>query len=197
MSTRPANSVNDPTIRTQALYSVLVEKEDISTDYIEEIVNTYQDDIGPKNGAHVVAKAWTEPEYRKWLMDDASSAIKELGYIGIEGVDLRVFENTPEEHNVIVCTLCSCYAWPLLGLPPAWYKAPAYRSKMVKHPRQTLRKQFGLDLDPEIEIKVWDTSAEIRYMVIPQRPSGTEDMSQEELAELVTRDSMIGVERLA
>jgi len=186
-----------PEDRARALQSLLVEKELVSTDAIDEIVNKFEEDIGPMNGARAVAKAWTDPEYKQWLLDDATAALDELGYTGIEGVDMEVFENTPDVHNVIVCTLCSCFPWPTLGLPPTWYKSPPYRAKMVKHPRRTLRVEFGLDLDDDVEIKVWDTSAEVRYMVLPQRPEGTEGMSEAELAELVTRDSMIGVERLA
>jgi len=186
-----------PEDRARALQSLLVEKELVSTDAIDEIVNKFEEDIGPMNGARAVAKAWTDPEYKQWLLDDATAALDELGYTGIEGVDMEVFENTPDVHNVIVCTLCSCFPWPTLGLPPTWYKSPPYRAKMVKHPRRTLREEFGLDLDDDVEIKVWDTSAEVRYMVLPQRPEGTEGMSEAELAELVTRDSMIGVERLA
>ena len=186
----------DPQTRARALQSLLIEKGLASTDAIDEIVSTYEEDIGPMNGAQVVAKAWVDPEYREWLLEDASAAIDELGYAGMEGVDMGVFENTPDIHNVIVCTLCSCYPWPVLGLPPTWYKSPPYRSKMVQEPRKTLREEFGVNLDDDIAVKVWDTSAEIRYMVLPQRPRGAEDMSEAELADLVTRDSMIGVERL-
>jgi nitrile hydratase len=191
----PAGST-DPEDRARALQSLLVEKGLASTDAIDEIVSKFEEDIGPMNGARAVAKAWTNPEYKEWLLEDASAALDDLGYTGIEGVDMGVFENTPDVHNVIVCTLCSCFPWPTLGLPPTWYKAPPYRAKMVKHPRRTLREEFGVDLDDDVELKIWDTSAEIRYMVLPQRPEGTEGMSEDELAELVTRDSMIGVERL-
>jgi nitrile hydratase len=187
----------EPEDRARALQSLLVEKGLASTDAVDEIVSKFEEDIGPMNGARAVAKAWTDPEYKQWLLEDASAALDELGYTGIEGVDMGVFENTPDVHNVIVCTLCSCFPWPTLGLPPTWYKAPPYRAKMVKHPRRTLREEFDVDLDDDVEIKVWDTSAEVRYMVLPQRPEGTDGMSEEELAELVTRDSMIGVERLA
>ncbi|MFA9427174.1 nitrile hydratase subunit alpha [Natronorubrum sp. A-ect3] len=186
----------DPEDRARAIQSLLIEKGLASTDAIDEIVSKYEEDIGSMNGARAVAKAWTDPEYKEWLLSDASTALDELGYTGLEGVDLGVYENTPEVHNVIVCTLCSCFPWPTLGLPPTWYKAPPYRAKMVKYPRRTLREEFDLDLDDDIEIKVRDTSAEVRYMVLPQRPAGTEGMSEEELAELITRDSMIGVERL-
>lgn len=191
----PAETI-DPEDRTRALQSLLVEEGLAATETIDEIVAKFEEDIGPMNGARAVAKAWTDPEYREWLREDASAALDDLGYTGIEGVDMAIHENTPDVHNVIVCTLCSCFPWPTLGLPPTWYKSPPYRAQMVKRPRETLRDEFGVDLDDAIEIKVWDTSAEVRYMVLPQRPDGTEGMSEDELAELVTRDSMIGVERL-
>lgn len=192
----PIPETEDPQARARALQSLLVEKGITSTDAVDEIVSKYEEDIGPMNGAEVVAKAWTDPEYKKWLLEDASAAADELGYTGLEGVDLDIYENTDDVHNVIVCTLCSCFPWPLLGLPPTWYKAPPYRAKMVKHPRETLREEFDVDLPDDVEVKVWDTSAEVRYMVLPQRPQGSEGMSADELAELVTRDAMIGVERL-
>lgn len=196
MSESHSGQTSNPEDRARALQSLLIEKGLASTDAIDEVVNKFEQDIGPMNGAKAVAKAWTDPEYKEWLLEDASEAIDELGYTGIEGVDMGVYENTSNLHNVIVCTLCSCFPWPTLGLPPTWYKAPAYRAKMVKHPRQVLREEFNVDLNDDIEIKVWDTSAEVRYMVLPQQPEGTEEMNEEELAELVTRDSMIGVERL-
>ena len=186
----------DPKDRARALQSLLIEQGVASTDAIDEIVSKYEQEIGPMNGARAVAKAWTNPEYNEWLLEDGSAALDDLGYTGMEGVDIDVYENTPDVHNVIVCTLCSCFPWPVLGLPPTWYKSPPYRSKMVKHPRRTLREEFDTDIPDDIEIRVWDTSAEVRYMVLPQRPAGTEEMSEEELADLVTRDSMIGVERL-
>jgi len=188
--------MTDPEDRARALQSLLIEEGLASTDAIDEIVSKFEEDIGPMNGAEVVAKAWTDPEYKEWLLEDASAACDELGYTGLEGVDLDVYENTEDIHNVIVCTLCSCFPWPLLGLPPTWYKMPPYRSKMVKHPRRTLRNEFGENISDDIEIRVWDTSAEVRYMILPQRPEGSEGMTEDELAELVTRDSMIGVERL-
>lgn len=196
MSESHSGQTGNPEDRARALQSLLIEKGLASTDAIDEVVNKFEQDIGPMNGAKAVAKAWTDLEYKEWLLEDASAALDELGYTGIEGVDMGVYENTSDVHNVIVCTLCSCFPWPILGLPPTWYKAPPYRAKMVKHPRQVLREEFDVDLDDDIEIKVWDTSAEVRYMVLPQQPEGTEGMSEEELAELVTRDSMIGVERL-
>ena len=192
----PVPETEDPKARARALQSLLVEKGLVATDAVDEIISKYEEDIGPMNGAEVVAKAWTDPDYKEWLLEDASEAVDELGFSGLEGVDFGVFENTPDVHNVIVCTLCSCFPWPLLGLPPTWYKSPPYRSKMVKHPRKTLREEFGVDLDEDIEVKVWDTSAEVRYMILPQRPKGSDGMTADELAEVVTRDSMIGVERL-
>jgi nitrile hydratase len=192
----PIPETEDPEARARALQSLLVEKGIATTDAVDEIVSKYEEEIGPMNGAEVVAKAWTDPEYKEWLLEDASAAADELGYTGLEGVDIEVYENTEDVHNVIVCTLCSCFPWPLLGLPPTWYKSPPYRAKMVKHPRETLREEFGTDVPDDVEVKVWDTSAEVRYMVLPQRPLGSEHMSEAELADIVTRDSMIGVERL-
>ena len=192
----PIPETEDPEARARALQSLLVEKGIATTDAVDEIVSKYEEEIGPMNGAEVVAKAWTDPEYKEWLLEDASAAADELGYTGLEGVDIEVYENTADVHNVIVCTLCSCFPWPLLGLPPTWYKSPPYRAKMVKHPRRTLREEFDTDVPDDVEIKVWDTSAEVRYMVLPQRPLGSENMSEAELADVVTRDSMIGVERL-
>lgn len=192
----PIPETEDPEARARALQSLLVEKGIATTDAVDEIVSKYEEEIGPMNGAEVVAKAWTDPEYKEWLLEDASAAADELGYTGLEGVDIEVYENTEDVHNVIVCTLCSCFPWPLLGLPPTWYKSPPYRAKMVKHPRRTLREEFDTDVPDDVEMKVWDTSAEVRYMVLPQRPIGSEHMSEAELADVVTRDSMIGVERL-
>lgn len=192
----PIPETEDPEARARALQSLLVQKGIATTDAVDEIVSKYEEEIGPMNGAEVVAKAWTDPEYKEWLLEDASAAADELGYTGLEGVDIEVYENTEDVHNVIVCTLCSCFPWPLLGLPPTWYKSPPYRAKMVKHPRRTLREEFDTDVPKDVEMKVWDTSAEVRYMVLPQRPVGSEHMSEAELADVVTRDSMIGVERL-
>ena len=179
-------------LRTKALESLLVEKGYVSTDEIDEIVRIYEQDIGPLNGAKVVARAWIDPEYKQRLLENGADAIAELGFGGAEGEDLVVLESTPEIHNVVVCTLCSCYPWPVLGLPPTWYKDAAYRSRVVMEPRAVLR-EFGLEVDESKEIRVWDSTAEIRYMVLPERPDGTEGMTEVELAELVTRDSMIGV----
>jgi len=187
---------DDPEARARALQSLLVEKEQLSTDAVDEVVSIYEEEVGPMNGAEVVARAWSDPDYREWLLEDGTAAIGDLGYTGVQGVDIEVKANTPETHNVIVCTLCSCYPWPVLGLPPTWYKSPAYRSKIVKRPRHTLRAEFDLDVPEETAVDVWDSSSEVRYMVLPQRPEGTEGLSASELADLVTRDSMIGVERL-
>ena len=179
-------------LRTKALESLLVEKGYVSTDAIDEIVRVYEQDIGPLNGAKVVARAWIDPDYKQRLLENGADAIAELGFGGVEGEDLVALESTPEIHNVVVCTLCSCYPWPVLGLPPTWYKDAAYRSRVVMEPRAVLR-EFGLEVDESKEIRVWDSTAEIRYMVLPQRPDGTEGLTEVKLVELVTRDSMIGV----
>jgi nitrile hydratase len=178
-------------LRVKALEDLLVEKGLIDRQALDKLVETYEKKIGPRNGARVVARAWTDPAFRQRLLTDATAAIAELGYGGFQGENMVVVENTPTVHNVIVCTLCSCYPWPVLGLPPVWYKSAPYRSRVVKDPRGVLA-EFGLKLNPGIEIRVWDSSAEIRYMVLPMRPKQTEEMSEEELASLVTRDCMIG-----
>ncbi len=182
-------------LRTKAIESLLVEKGLIASDAIDAIVRAYEQDIGPMNGARVVAKAWVDPAYREKLLKDGTAAIADLGYVGREGAAIVVLENTPLVHNMVVCTLCSCYPWPVLGLPPSWYKSAAYRSRAVLEPRSVL-KEFGLELGPEVEVRVWDSTAEIRYMVLPERPAGTEGMTEEELAALVTRDAMIGVAKV-
>jgi nitrile hydratase len=179
--------------RVKALESLMIEKGMTSEQAVDKIAELYEREVGPHNGARVVALAWTDPEFKKRLLEDASAACAELGIGGIQGEDMVVVENTDEIHNAIVCTLCSCYPWPTLGLPPNWYKYPAYRARMVKEPRAVLSEEFKLDLPDSKEIRIWDTSAEVRYWVLPERPPGTEGMSEEELAELVTRDSMIGV----
>lgn len=178
-------------LRVKALESLLVEKGLVDPAAIDAVVETYEHKVGPRNGARVVAKAWVDRDYRARLLSDATAAIAELGFSGVQGEDMVVLENTPEVHNVTVCTLCSCYPWPTLGLPPAWYKAAPYRSRVVIDPRGVLA-EFGLDIPRDKEIRVWDSTAELRYMVLPERPAGTEGMSEEELAGLVTRDSMIG-----
>jgi nitrile hydratase len=187
----------DPESRARALQSLLIEKELLSSDAVDRIVSTYEDEIGPLNGARVVARAWTDPEYRDRLLNDALGAIVELDVeVNEDTMAIEVLENTPTDHHLVVCTLCSCYPWAVLGLPPTWYKTPAYRSRAVKDPRELLREEFDLDLDDGIEIHVHDSTSELRYMVLPQRPPGTENLSEDDLVELVTRDAMIGVARL-
>ena len=182
---------SDPELRVKAVETLLLNKGLIDSKTLDELIDTYENRIGPKNGANVVAKAWVDPEYKKRLLIDATSAIRELSYQGRQGENMVVVENTPEIHNIIVCTLCSCYPWPVLGIPPTWYKSDEYRSRTVREPRKVLL-EFGLTLDPKVQIKVWDSTAEIRYLVLPMRPKGTENMNESELAELVTRNSMIG-----
>jgi nitrile hydratase subunit alpha len=179
--------------RVKALESMLIEQGVMTTDAIDRLAEIYENEVGPHHGARVVAKAWTDPGYRERLLADATTACQELGIGGLQGEHMLAVENTDTVHNAIVCTLCSCYPWPVLGLPPNWYKAPPYRSRMVREPRKVLREDFGLDIPESVEIRVWDSSAELRYFVLPQRPAGTEDLSEEQLAGLVTRDSLIGV----
>jgi len=183
---------SDPALRVMALESLLVEKGLIDPAALDALVDAYEHRIGPHNGARVVARAWTDPEYKQRLLADATAAIAELGYGGLQGEHVVAVENTPAVHNLVVCTLCSCYPYPLLGLPPVWYKSAAYRSRAVIDPRGVLR-EFGLDVAAETRISVWDSTAEVRYLVLPQRPNGTHDMTEEQLAALVTRDAMIGV----
>lgn len=179
--------------RAKALESLLVEKGLIGTDAIDKIASAYESDIGPMAGARVVARAWSDPEFKEQLLEDASEACNQLDIGGMQGEHMVAVENSAQVHNLVVCTLCSCYPWPVLGLPPNWYKYPQYRSRAVMEPRKVLKEEFGLDVGDSVDIRVWDSSAEIRYLVLPERPEGTEDMSEEELATLVTRDSMIGV----
>jgi nitrile hydratase len=187
----------DPEARARALQSLLIEKGLLSTDAVDRIVSTYEEDVGPLNGARVVARAWSDPEYRERLLDDALGAITELDIdVDEDTMEIEVVPNSPTEHHLVVCTLCSCYPWAVLGLPPTWYKTPAYRSRAVKDPRGLLREEFDLDLDDDVAIRVHDSTSELRYMVLPQRPPGTEDLSEEDLVERVTRDAMIGVDRL-
>ena len=176
-------------VRARALESLLVEKGLTSSDVVDKVISAYEDDIGPRNGAKVIARAWVDPEYKARLLANATDAVEELGY---GGALLAVVENTPDVHNLVVCTLCSCYPSALIGLPPTWYKSFAYRSRAVIEPRAVL-KEFGLELPESKEVRVWDSSSELRYLVLPERPAGTEGLSEEQLAELVTRDSMIGV----
>jgi len=178
-------------LRVKALESLLVEKGYVDPEALDAIVETYETKIGPRNGAHVVAKAWSDPAYKEWLLKDATAAIASLGYTGRQGEHMVAVDKTPATHNLVVCTLCSCYPWTVLGLPPVWYKAPPYRSRAVIDPRGVLA-EFGLTLPEETAISVWDSTAEIRYMVLPMRPKGTEGWNEEKLASLVTRDSMIG-----
>ncbi len=187
-------TADDVRPRVRALQSLLIEKGFVSTDAIDEVIASYEHDVGPMNGARVVARAWTDPAFKRQLLEDADAALEAFDFdVGVQHIDVK--ENTDAVHNAVVCTLCSCYPWSLLGLPPTWYKTPAYRSRMVREPRAVL-SEFGLDLDAETDVNVWDSSSEIRYMVLPQRPSGTEDLDGDELAALVTRNAMIGVERL-
>jgi nitrile hydratase len=181
-------------LRAEALESLLREKGLVRSEEIDAIIAHYERDVGPMNGARVVARAWVDPEYRRRLLADGTRAIAELGFGGPEGEHLVVVENTPAVHNVVVCTLCSCYPWPVLGLPPSWYKDPAYRSRVAREPRAVLA-EMGLALDEAVEIRVWDSSAEVRYLVLPERPAGTEALDEAALAGLVTRDAMIGVAR--
>ncbi len=187
----PDNHLEPIEARVRALETILTEKGLIDPVAIDVIVDTYQNDVGPRNGAAVVAKAWTDPDFAAWLAGDATGAIASLGFIGRQGEHMQAVFNTPEVHNVVVCTLCSCYPWPVLGLPPVWYKSPPYRSRVVLEPRAVLA-EFGLELPPEQAVRVWDSTAELRYLVIPMRPDGTDGWSAEQLADLVSRDSMIG-----
>ena len=181
----------DIELRVRALESLLQEKGLIDPAALDELIDTYEHKGGPRNGAQVVARAWSDPEYKRRLMENATAAIAELGFSGIQGEDMLVVENTPDVHNVTVCTLCSCYPWPVLGLPPVWYKSAPYRSRIVIDPRGVLA-EFGLHIPENKEIRVWDSSAELRYLVLPERPAGTEGWSEAQLSELITRDSMIG-----
>lgn len=178
-------------LRVKALEQILIEKGVVNAAALDKFVDIYETRIGPRNGAGVVAKAWSDPEFKARLLDDGTAAIAELGYSGFQGEHLKVVENTPDTHNVVVCTLCSCYPWPMLGLPPVWYKSTAYRSRVVREPR-TVLEEFGTRLPPDTSIKVWDSTADIRYLVVPQRPGGSDDLTETELSELVTRDGMIG-----
>jgi len=182
---------SDPELRVKAIETLLLSKGLIDPNTLDELIDTYENNIGPQNGAKVVAKAWVDNDYKKRLLEDATSAIRELSYQGRQGENMVVVENTPEIHNVVVCTLCSCYPWPVLGIPPTWYKSDEYRSRAVREPRKVL-SEFGLNIDPKVQIKVWDSTAELRYLVLPMRPFGSENMNEAELAELVTRNSMIG-----
>jgi nitrile hydratase subunit alpha len=185
----------DPALRAEALESLLVERGLIDPDVVDGLIKRYETDVGPMNGAKVVARAWTDPDYRQRLLEDGTAAIAELGYSGPQGEHIVVLDNGGNVHNVVVCTLCSCYPWPVLGLPPSWYKDPAYRARIVREPR-TVLAELGLMLDEDTEVRVWDSSSEVRYFVLPERPEGTEELAEEQLAALVTRDAMVGVGRV-
>ncbi|MDG1466931.1 MAG: nitrile hydratase subunit alpha [Alphaproteobacteria bacterium] len=182
---------SDPELRVKAIETLLLGKGLIDSKTLDELIDTYENKIGPQNGAKVVAKAWVDESYKKRLLDDATAAIRELSYQGRQGENMVVVENTPDIHNVVVCTLCSCYPWPVLGIPPTWYKSDEYRSRTVREPRKVL-SEFGVNVDPKVKVKVWDSTAELRYLVLPMRPKGTDHLNENELAELVTRNSMIG-----
>jgi nitrile hydratase subunit alpha len=185
------SELSEMDLRVRALESLLVEKGYVEPAAIDRLIETYETKVGPRNGARVVAKAWSDAEYRAWLLEDATAAVASLGFKGRQGEHLVALENTPTVHNMVVCTLCSCYPWPVLGLPPVWYKSAPYRSRVVIDPRGVLA-EFGVMVPDDVEVRVWDSTAEVRYLVLPQRPAGTEGWSEERLAELVTRDSMIG-----
>lgn len=184
--------LSGPALRVKALESLLTEKGLVDPKALDALIDTYETKVGPRNGARVVARAWVDPEYRERLLADATAAIAELGYSGRQGEHMLVVENTPHVRNLVVCTLCSCYPWPVLGLPPVWYKSPPYRARAVIDPRGVM-KEIGGAVPEDVEVRVWDSTAELRYLVLPQRPAGTEDWSEESLAQIVTRDSMIGV----
>lgn len=181
--------------RVQRIEQLLIEKGIVSKDALDKLADIYENDLGPMNGAKVVARAWVDSDYKQRLLQDATAAIAELGFGGLQGEHMVAVENTPDVHNIVVCTLCSCYPWPVLGLPPAWYKSAAYRSRVVADPRGVLR-EFGLELGDSVDLRVWDSSAEVRYLVLPERPAGTDNLSEQQLAELVTRDAMIGVNKV-
>lgn len=183
--------------RARALQSLLVEKEVLSSDAIDDIVATYEDEIGPLNGARVVARAWTDADFRDWLLEDGTAAIADLGIdVELQNVEIEVVANTPDVHNLVVCTLCSCYPWAVLGLPPTWYKSESYRARAVREPRTLLHEDFGMDLPTDVDVRVWDSTSELRYMVLPQQPPGTEVDEADDLVDCISRDAMIGVERL-
>ncbi len=186
----------DTELRVKALESLLVDKGLVDPPALDALIDTYETKVGPRNGARVVAKAWTDPAFREWLLRDATAAIASFGYTGRQGEDMIALENTRTVHNLVVCTLCSCYPWPVLGLPPVWYKSAPYRSRAVIDPRGVMQ-EFGLDVGADVEVRVWDSTAEVRYLVLPERPAGTEGWTEDELAALVSRDAMIGVARVA
>jgi nitrile hydratase len=187
--------LSGPALRVKALESLLVEKGLVDPKALDAIIDLYETKVGPHNGARIVARAWTDPAYRRRLLTDATGAFDEVGFGGSEGEDMVVLENAPKVHNMVVCTLCSCYPWPVLGLPPVWYKSAAYRARAVIDPRGVL-KELGLELSDDVEVRVWDSTAELRYLVLPERPAGTEGWTEEQLAALVTRDAMVGVAKV-
>ncbi|MEU1596680.1 nitrile hydratase subunit alpha [Streptomyces sp. NPDC005708] len=196
MTTTPGSGERLPVaLRTEALEQLLTERGLIDPKVMNGIITEYETNVGPLNGAKVVARAWTDPDYRRRLLQDGTAAIKELGFSGAQGEHIVVVENTPTTHNVVVCTLCSCYPWPVLGLPPSWYKDPAYRSRVVREPR-TVLSEMGLELDDDVRITVHDSTSEVRWLVLPERPAGTEHLTEEELVPLVTRDAMVGVAKV-
>jgi nitrile hydratase len=183
--------LSGPALRVKALESLLVEKGLVDPVALDQLIDRYETKVGPRNGARVVARAWSDPAYKRRLLENTSEAMAEFGYTGRQGENMVVVENTPKVHNMVVCTLCSCYPWPVLGLPPVWYKSAPYRSRAVIDPRGVLR-EFGVELPDDVEVRVWDSTAELRYLVLPMRPPGTEGMTEDQLAELVSRDAMIG-----
>jgi nitrile hydratase len=187
--------LSGPALRVKALESLLVEKGLVDPKALDAIIDLYETKVGPHNGARVVARAWTDPAYKRLLLSDAAAAIDEVGFGGQEGEDMVVLENTPKVHNMVVCTLCSCYPWPVLGLPPVWYKSAPYRARAVIDPRGVLR-DLGLQLSEDVEVRVWDSTAELRYLVLPERPAGTDGWTEEQLVALVTRDAMVGVAKV-
>jgi nitrile hydratase len=187
--------LSDVQLRVKALESLLTEKGLVDPAALDELIDTYETKVGPRNGARVVAKAWVDAEFKRRLLADATATLADLGYIGRQGEDILVLENTPKVHNLVVCTLCSCYPWPVLGLPPVWYKSAPYRSRAVLDPRGVLR-EVGVELPDDVEVRVWDSTAELRYLVLPERPPGTEGLPEDDLAALVTRDAMIGMARV-
>ena len=196
MSDHPDHShLSDTDLRVRALESLLTDKGLVDPDSLDAIVDTYENKVGPRNGARVVARAWVDPDYKQWLLRDGTAAIDSLGYVSTQGADIVVLENTAQVHNLTVCTLCSCYPWAVLGLPPAWYKSFPFRARAVKDPRGVLA-EFGQAIAEDVEVRVWDGTAEVRYLVLPERPMGTDGLDEAALVDLVTRNSMIGTDRL-
>jgi nitrile hydratase len=190
----PAEAIS-ASLRAEALEQLLTERGLIDPKVLDAIITNYETNVGPLNGAKIIARAWTDPQYRRWLLDDGTAAIKEMGFIGVQTEHVVVVENTPTSHHVVVCTLCSCYPWQLLGLPPSWYKYPAYRARIVKEPRKVL-SEMGLELAADVQITVHDSSSEVRWLVLPERPAGTGGLSEEQLVPLITREAMVGVARI-